>query len=233
MAVAAVLIGSIRRAVDQYHVEQVALGQLREYRFPVTVKVQSPWWVPDRINSRFNRVFDRVVHLSISGQPLDWERGLSLDPRNFNDDHVPLLSRLRKLERLNLFLTYVSSKSVDGLVALRSVKVLDISRTRVGDAGISEFKKRRPDCLLCDSQPWITAQLHSDRTITIGDERRRLEDAQPLLTAARRGPYAFGYVPKLYILADENLVRRRAETIRTVRQAAIHSGYQNVQIAGF
>ncbi|HEX2476642.1 MAG TPA: hypothetical protein VHK01_17950 [Lacipirellulaceae bacterium] len=230
MAVVAVLIGGIRHAVDQHHVEQDALRKLREYRFPVTVKVEQPWWVPARINSQFNRVFDRVVHLSISGQSLDWERGLSLDPRNFNDEHVPLLSRFHKLGRLDLSSTDVSSKSVDGLVALRSVKVLDISRTRVGNADISEFKTRRPDCLVCESQPWITAQLHSDHTITIGDERGRLKEAHPLLTAARRGPDAFGYVPMLYIFADDQLVRRRAEMIGKVRAAAMDAGYQKIQI---
>ncbi len=232
MAVVAVLIGSIRHAVDQHHVEQHALQQLRDYRFPVTVKVERPWWAPDRLNSRLNHVFDRVVYLSITGQSLDWERGLSLDPRNFNDEHMPLLSRFRKLERLNLSFTQISGESVDELVALRSLKVLDISHTRVGDAGISEFKKRRPDCLVCDSQPGIFAHLQSDRTITIGNKRGRLEDVANFLTDARRGPDAFGYVPMLYIFADDTIVRGRAQMIREVRQAAIDAGYQKIQIEG-
>jgi len=232
MAVAAVLIGSIRYAVDQHHLEQDALAQLREYRFPVTVKVKHPWCVPDRLNSRFNHVFERVVDLSIAGQSLDWERGLSLDRRNFNDELVPLLSRFRKLRRLNLSWTQISDESVDELVALRSLKVLDISHTRIEDAGISEFKRRRPDCLVCDSQPGIFAHLHGDLTITIGDERGQLEDAAKFLTQARRGPDAFGYVPRLFIFADETLVRRRAQMIREVRQAALDAGYQNIQIEG-
>jgi hypothetical protein len=229
-AVVAVLAGSLRRAVDQYHGEQETLRQLSDFRFPVTAKTRRPWWLPEGIDSRFARVFDRVVDLSISGQTMDWDRGLSLDTRNFDDEQMRLVARLRHVERLDVSSTLVSAESIDELVAMRSLKALDISHTQIEYAGISEFRRRRPDCFVCDSQPSIFAYLESAETITIANVRGQLHDVKRLLTDARRGPDAFGHVPTLMIFAEERLVRRRAQMIRAVRQAAIDAGYQRVQI---
>jgi hypothetical protein len=232
MAVVAVIAGGIRRAVDQYHVEQETLRQLSDYRFPITAKVRRPWWIPAIIDERFARVFDRVVQVSIAGPTLDWDRGLSLNARSFRDEHLRILTHFRNLERLDLTLTSVTAESVDALVDIRSLKALDVSGTEIGAAGIREFQERRPDCFVCNSQPTIFAYLESDQTITIGDERGQLRDAKRILTEARRGPDAFGHVPMLEIFAEEGLVRRRAQMIRTVRQAALDAGYQSVQIIG-
>jgi Leucine Rich repeat len=229
-AVVAVLAVGIRHAIDQYRIEQQVVRQLSDCRFPVAVKTRRPWWISDAIDSRFTRVFDRVVQVTIAGQTLDWDRGLALNPRNFNDEHVQILGRLRHLECLDVSSTLISAESLDELAAMRSLKALDLRGTEIDAAGISEFKQRRPDCLVCDSQPAIVAHLQSDQTITIGEERGQLQDANRLLTHARRGPDAFGYAPTLYIWADEQLVRGRAQMIRTVRRAALDAGYQIVQI---
>lgn len=232
MAAVALLAGGIRRAVDQYHVEQAALRQLSDFRFPVTVKVRRPWWIPDAIDDRFTRVFDRIVQVTIAGQTLDWDRGLSLNARSFGDEHLQLLTHFCNLERLDLTMTSVTAESVDALVGLRSLKALDLSGSEIGAAGIREFQRRRPDCFVCDSQPGIFVYLESDETITIGEEHGQLGDTSRLLAHARRGPDAFGYAPMLYIFVDDGLVRGRAQVIRTVRQAALDAGYQIVQIVG-
>jgi hypothetical protein len=130
-------------------------------------------------------------------------------------------------------MTQISAKSVETLVGISSLEALDVTGTTAESDAIKEFERRRPDCLVCDSQPLIIGWLHDDSTIKLRRTTGSLQDAVRILNESRRGPDAFGNAPQLLIMVHEDVdVRRQESMIAQLRVAARAAGYQRFQVPG-
>lgn len=63
----------------------------------------------------------------------------------FADGHVKGLAALRKLKLMDLTDTKVTDSALPTLQSIRSLKYLDLGRTQVSPTALAEFKKQRPD----------------------------------------------------------------------------------------
>jgi Leucine-rich repeat (LRR) protein len=81
-------------------------------------------------------------------------RVLRLGHLRFPAKSFPVLKALENLERLGLeFCTEVNDDALPHLAAWKSLRVVDLSGTKVTAAGVASLREQRPDCKILFSDP--------------------------------------------------------------------------------
>lgn len=220
--------------LQEYSREQDALQQLMRARAPVRSQSRRPPWIPGIVDEKYAKYFDRITALDLSGEVVDEETGYWRFSKNITDEHVHLVLAFKKLERLSIASTRVTSKSLGELVQLRDLKALNISGVRIDDDAIQDFRRENPSCAICRRWQIVEATLRADGSVVVEQTECPLSDAAPLLRQAAFGPMAFGHGNSLllWVSHDPDIRGPKQDAMtQQLKEIARQAGYRSVQVS--
>jgi|GEM_PF-5865877 len=141
-------LAAYRAAVVRHRFESEVIQSLSGQRFLFTWKRHVPIYascLPPSIRDKFGR----VIRANISGG-FDEDTGWHLDPKEFTDEELPLLLKLKHIEQLSLVGSSVSGDGLQSLSKLKRLRGMNLSQTtQISPNDQERFRLSNPNCRIC------------------------------------------------------------------------------------
>lgn len=217
-------------ADETHRAEALALEALSDPHLHFLTTKERPFlarWLPEFIG----RSFDRVVTFEVNEHPfLNEDAGLMTDSRHFTDQHVGMLVTFRKLRKLGLARTGLTTTGLEKLVTLKELTLLNISDT---ETDVRQFHQARPDCEICRSRFGVTVFFRNNQILIRGRKLSINEIGSELsneLAKAMRAPIAFYGQVDLFVMNESS---EGSKPISKVLESGRVLGFKNAHVANW